>query len=365
MTNLHPLAGLKILDLSRVLAGPIATQILADLGATVIKIERPGTGDDTRAWGPPFLKDRDGRDTRDSAYYLCANRGKDTLEVDISRPEGQAVIHDYLATSDVLVENFKVGNLAKYGLGYDQLKDRYPKLIYCSITGFGQTGPLASEPGYDFIAQAMGGFMSVTGPVGGPPTKAGVAVSDYVTGLYAVIGILSAVHGRAATGRGTHVDLALLDCTIAMMTNVAQYYLTSGHTTPRVGNAHPTIVPYQEFPTRDGHVIVAVGNDHQFRIFSGVIGLDVLADDPRFATNAARVENRAALTALINDVMKTRTANDWVGALRAADVPVGPILTMDQVFQEPQVIARNMVINVDHPASDTPIKLVGSPIKMI
>jgi crotonobetainyl-CoA:carnitine CoA-transferase CaiB-like acyl-CoA transferase len=361
---MKPLAGLKVVDLTRVLAGPIATQILADLGADVTKIERPGAGDDTRAWGPPFLKDRQGNDTSESAYFLAANRGKKIVTLDLAKPVDQATVHAMLKDADILVENFKVGSLAKYGLGYDQLKDRYPRLIYASITGFGQTGPLSTEPGYDFIAQGMSGLMSMTGPVDGPPTKAGVAVSDYVTGLYAVIGILAAVQSRSQTGRGQHIDLALLDCTIAMMTNLAQSYLTSGIVPPRVGNAHPSIVPYQDFAAADGRVIIAVGNDHQFRILAQLCGHPEWADDARFATNRARVEHRDALIALIAPVIKARRVAEWVADLRAADIPVGPILRLDQVFAEPQVIAREMVMNVHHQGTDQDIKLVGSPIKM-
>lgn len=359
------LSGLRVLDLSRVLAGPVATQVLGDLGAEVIKIERPGSGDDTRAWGPPFLKDAHGNDTRESAYYLSANRNKKSVAVDIATPQGQKIIHDLIPHCDVLVENFKVGGLAKYGLAYDQLHPAYPRLIYASITGFGQNGPLASEPGYDFISQGMGGLMSVTGAIDGGPVKAGVAISDYVTGLYTVVGILSGLRARDVTGVGQHVDIALLDSTLAMMTNVAQYYLTSGMPQPRVGNAHATIVPYQEFQTLDGHVIVAVGNDHQFRVFARALGCAEWADDPRFETNSARVQHRMALLDLIRPVMATRTTIHWVETLRNVDVPVGPILTMDQVFAEPQVIARHMRVPLPHPAlSGQTTDVVGSPLKL-
>ncbi len=358
------LTGLRILDLSRVLAGPTATQILGDLGADIIKIERPGTGDDTRSWGPPFLKRDDGSDTTESSYYLCANRNKRSVAVDLSDPRGRKIIHDLIPHCDVLIENFKVESLAKYGLSYDQLKSMHPRLIYASITGFGQTGPLATEPGYDFLAQGMSGFMKITGPVDGPPTKAGVAISDYVTGLYAVIGILSALRARDVTGQGQHIDLSLLDCSLAMMSNVAQYYLTSDHTPARVGNAHATIVPYQEFETSDGHVIVAVGNDHQFRVFARTLGVEHWADDPRFKTNADRVANRHDLTALIAPVIKTRSMTDWVDVLRAVDVPVGPILSMDQAFDDPQAVARGAKIHMTHSATSTPIALVASPLKM-
>jgi crotonobetainyl-CoA:carnitine CoA-transferase CaiB-like acyl-CoA transferase len=359
------LSGIRVLDLSRVLAGPVATQILGDLGAEVIKIERPGPGDDTRAWGPPFLKDSQGHATHESAYYLSANRNKKSVAVDIATPQGQKIIHDLIPHCDVLVENFKVGGLSKYNLAYDQLKDRYPHLIYASITGFGQNGPLSSEPGYDFITQGMGGLMSVTGAVNGGPVKAGVAISDYTAGLYTVIGILSALRVRDITGVGQHVDIALLDSTLAMMTNVAQYYLTSGSPQPRVGNAHATIVPYQEFETLDGHVIVAVGNDHQFRVFARALGAENWADDPHFATNAARVQNRDTLLNLIRPVMAMHTTTHWVQTLRDVDVPVGPILNMDQVFAEPQVMARDMRIALPHPAlSGQTTDVVGSPLKL-
>lgn len=358
------LKNIRVLDLSRVLAGPVCTQILGDMGADVLKIEKPGAGDDTRSWGPPFLKDADGNNTTESAYYLSANRNKRSVAIDISTPEGQALIHRLLVKSDVLIENFKTGNLTKYGLDYAQLKDLYPQLIYCSITGFGQNGPLSSEPGYDFIVQGMGGFMAATGGPDANPTKAGVAVSDYVTGLYAAIGILGALNARHATGRGQHVDCALLDSTIAMMTNLAQYYLTSGTVAPRVGNAHSTIVPYQDFTTADGHVIVAVGNDHQFRTFVTTLGQPALADDIRFVHNRDRLANRAALLDILNPVMATRTTDAWVDLLRDVDVPVGPILKMDKVFAQPQVAAREMIVPMTHPLSPTPINLVGSPFKL-
>ncbi len=360
--TVHALQNIRVLDLSRILAGPICTQILGDLGADVIKIERPGTGDDTRSWGPPFLLDRNGAPTQESAYYLCANRNKRSLALDIARPEGQDIIHRLLEKSDVLIENFKVGGLEKYGLSYEQIKDRYPRLIYASITGFGQHGPLAHEPGYDFLAQGMGGLMAATGPAGDGPTKAGVAISDYVTGLYTAIGILSGLQARTYTGRGQHVDCALLDSTIAMMTNVAQYYLTSGAVAPRVGNAHSTIVPYQEFETSNGHVIIAVGNDSQFRIFAKMLGHEDWAQDPRFWTNAARVTHRETLISFIVPILKTRTTQVWVDACRDADIPAGPIYRMDQVFADPHVMTREMVTSLPHPLSQKPVDLVASPL---
>lgn len=358
------LSGLRILDLTRVLAGPICTQMLGDLGAEVIKIERPGTGDDTREWGPPFLQDEYGQDTAESAYYLCANRNKRSVAIDISRPEGQNLLHRLLAQCDVLVENFKVGSLAKYGLGYEQIRDRYPRLIYASITGFGQTGPLATEPGYDFLAQGMSGFMGVTGPIDGGPTKAGIAISDYVTGLYTVIGILAALNARTQTGRGQHVDSALLDCSIAMMTNVAQYFLTSGARPPRVGNAHTTVVPYQDFESADGHVIIVAGNDHQFRTLCTVMARTEWASDARFATNHDRVRHRDALLALMRPVIVGQTTAYWIEKLRAVDIPVGPIYQLDQVFTDPQVQAREMCIAMSHPASPSPVSLIGCALKL-
>ena len=358
------LQGLRVLDLSRILAGPTCTQILGDMGADIIKIERPCEGDDTRSFGPPFLKDANGQNTTESAYYLCANRNKRSVAIDIATPQGQDLIHQFLATSDILVENFKVGGLAKYGLSYDQINDRYPKLIYCSITGFGQTGPLATEPGYDFIAQGMSGFMAATGGAHDSPTKAGVAVSDYVTGLYAVIGILAALNARTHTGTGQHVDCALLDSTIAMMTNVAEYFLTTHHVPPRIGNAHSTIVPYQEFSTADGKIIVAVGNDTQFATFAATLGHPEWTIDPRFAHNTARVQNRDVLIDLITNVMLTRNTSDWLGLLRTARIPTGPILRADQVFDEPQVQARGMDIMMPHRLSPDPLHLVGSPLKL-
>ena len=358
------LDGLRVLDLTRVLAGPICTQLLGDMGADIIKIERPGQGDDTRAWGPPFLKGHDGNDTSESAYYLCANRNKRSVAIDIATLDGQNLIHRLLEQSDILIENFKTGGLEKYGLGYDQLRERYPRLIYCSITGFGQNGPLATEPGYDFLVQGMSGFMASTGAADNGPTKAGVAISDYVTGLYAAIGILAAVNARHTTGRGQMVDCSLLDSSIAMMTNVAQYFLTSGRTAPRVGNAHSTIVPYQEFQTADGYVIVAVGNDHQFAVLARTTGHPEWADDMRFKTNRDRVSNRDILIPLIALAIRTRTTDEWLKALREVDVPVGPIYTMDRVFSEPQAIARQMQIEMTHPAAPTPIQMVGCAVKM-
>ncbi len=356
------LKGLRVLDLSRVLAGPVCTQILGDLGAEILKIEKPGAGDDTRRWGPPFLKDRDGKDTAESAYYLSCNRNKKSIAIDIAKPEGQALIKRLARECDILIENFKVGGLEKYGLGYADLKKDNPRLIYCAISGFGQNGPLASEPGYDFMAQAMGGLMASTGAVDGEPMKAGIAIVDIMTGLYAAIGILSALHHRENTGEGQMVDLALFDVTLAAMTNLAQFYLTSGAPAPRQGNAHSTIVPYQAFAAKDGHIVIAVGNDTQFARFAKFLGQD-WAQDPHFATNTSRVRNRAALTPKIARIIAQKDMAHWVEGLRDIDVPVGPVNTMDQALEEPQAQARGMTIDMDHPLGES-IRLVGSPLKL-
>lgn len=358
------LDGLRILDLSRVLAGPVCTQILGDLGAQVIKIEKPGEGDDTRRWGPPFLKDKDGKDTQESAYYLSCNRNKQSVTIDISKPEGQSLIHALAAQSDVLIHNFKVGGLEKYGLGYEQIKDRYPHLIYVAISGFGQNGPLASEPGYDLMAQAMGGLMAHTGAAGSEPMKAGVALVDVMTGLYAAIGTLAALHARKTTGKGQMVDLGLFDVTLAAMTNIAQYYLTSSTVPERFGNAHSTIVPYQAFRAKDGHMVVAVGNDPQFRKFCACLGKPEWADDPRFAHNDARVKNRDVLVPLIADTLNTKTVGEWVPAFRDIDVPAAPVNAIDQAFAIDQAQARGMEITMNHPLSPAPVKLVGSPFHL-
>ena len=358
------LHGLRILDLSRVLAGPFCTQILGDLGADVIKIERPGAGDDTRYWGPPFLKDANGQDTAESAYYLSANRNKKSVAIDISKPEGQKLIHQLLEHSDVLIENFKVGGLEKYGLGYEDLKDKYPKLVYCAISGFGQNGPLAKEPGYDFLAQAMAGLMACTGAPGDEPMKVGVALSDIITGLFAAIGILASLRSRDETGKGQMVDLSLIDCTLASLTNIAQYYLTSGRTAPRLGNAHSTIVPYQAFEASDGHIILSIGNDGQFARFCDLAGKPEWAADEKFQTNSARVKHRGELVPQIEALIKTKTIDAWIALCRDHNVPCGPVNTMDRVFEEKQVQARDMKIQMEHALASAPIDLVGSPLKL-
>lgn len=358
------LSHIRVLDLSRVLAGPFCTQILGDLGAEILKIEKPGEGDDTRAWGPPFLKDAQGNDTTESAYYLSCNRNKKSVAIDIKSPDGQALIHKLLENSDILIENFKTGGLEKYGLGYEQLKDRYPRLIYTSITGFGQDGPMASEPGYDLLAQAMSGLMSVTGEPDGQPMKVGVALSDVMTGMMAAIGTLAALNSREQTGRGQRVDVALLDTSLASLTNLAQFYLTSGKPAKRWGNAHSTIVPYQAFAAADGHIVLAVGNNFQFGKFCHFIGKPEWASDERFATNAARVANRETLVPLIAAVLKANTVTHWVEGMQSIDVPCGPVQTMDQVFATPQIQARGMEIALEHPLAGGPAKLVGSPLHL-
>lgn len=358
-----PLSDIRVIDLSRVLAGPACTQILGDLGADVIKIERPGHGDDTRKWGPPFLQDRDGRDTGESAYYLSANRNKRSVAIDITTEEGQALVHALLAKADVMIENFKAGNLDKFGLGYDQVRERHPHIVYASITGFGQNGPQAQEPGYDFLAQALGGLMASTGEPGEAPMKVGVAVSDVLTGLYTAIGILAALHERKESGLGQRVDTALLDCTVASMVNLAQYYLTTGQVAPRLGNAHSTIVPYQVFATADGYIILAVGNDKQFRAFAEHAGKD-WAEDARFSTNSARVLNRALLVPAIEELMQLKATAEWTAILKSIDVPGGPVNDMSQVFAQPQIAAREMKIGMTHRSTGQAIDLVGSPIKL-
>ncbi|MEE3623842.1 CaiB/BaiF CoA-transferase family protein [Nitrospirillum sp. BR 11752] len=368
-----PLAGLKVLDMSRVLAGPSATQILGDLGADVVKVERPGQGDDTRTWGPPFLKDDAGQDTGESAYYLSANRNKRSLTLDFTTPAGKALALQLVSHADVLVENYKTGTLARYGLAYEDLRDAYPRLIYCSITGFGHTGPYAARAGYDYLVQGMGGFMSLTGEPEGQPLKAGVAVADLMTGTYAAIAILAALRHRDLTGRGQSIDLSLFDTQVAWLSHPGQYYLTSGQLAPRVGNAHPTIVPYQTFATSDGWIILAIGNDEQFARFCHLTGNAAWASDPRFATNQARVRHRDVLVPLVATVMQAQTSQFWIDALETLGVPCGPINTIDKVFGDPQVAARDMRVTLPHPqaggtgpaGSGLPgtVELIGSPMK--
>ncbi len=358
------LEGIVVLDLSRVLAGPVCTQILGDLGATIIKIEKPDKGDDTRQWGPPFLKDAQGNNTHESAYYLSCNRNKKSVTVDISKAEGQNIILRLAAKADILIHNFKVGGLEKYGLGYTQIHEKFPSLIYTAISGFGQTGPLAHEPGYDLMAQAMGGLMGHTGADGAEPTKAGVALVDVMTGLYAAIGTLAALNSRHQTGKGQLVDVALLDVTLASMTNLAQFYLTSGQAPKRYGNAHATIVPYQSFEALDGHMVVAVGNDHQFARFAKALGKDSWAQDPLFMHNDARVANRDVLVPMISSVLLQKTVADWVDIFQKIDVPAAPVNSIDKVFAIDQIQHRGMEIKMPHPAAPHDISLVGSPLHL-
>jgi formyl-CoA transferase len=363
----NALGHIRVLDLTRVLAGPWCAQNLADLGADVIKIERPGAGDDTRAWGPPYLRDAEGRDTTEAAYYLAANRGKRSVTLDISTPEGQEVVRALARQSDVILENYKVGQLKKYGLDYESLQREKPDLVYCSVTGFGQDGPYAQRPGYDFIIQGMGGFMSITGErddlPGGGPQKAGIAISDLMTGMYSTIAVLAALTHRDRTGEGQYIDMALLDVQVAMLANMTTNYLASDNPPKRWGNAHPNIVPYQTFATADGHIIVAVGNDAQYRRFVDVGGRPELATDERFATNPMRVRYRDTLVPLLAEMVKTRTKQEWIAALEAAGVPCGPINNLDEVFEDPQVVARGMRIDLPHPSGGK-VKLVGSPMRM-
>ena len=361
------LTHLKVLDLTRVLAGPWCTQTLADLGADVIKVERPGSGDDTREWGPPYARDADGHDTTEAAYYLAVNRNKRSVTIDLAKPEGQDLVRRLAAQSDVLVENYKVGQLAKYGLDYAGLAKIKPDLVYCSVTGFGQTGPYAHRPGYDFIIQGMGGFMSVTGErddlPGGGPQKAGVAIADLFTGAHATIAILAALAHRDRTGEGQHVDVGLLDVQVAMMANMASNYLASGQAPKRWGNAHPNIVPYQVFHAADGWIIVATGNDGQWRRFVAAGGEPQLADDPRFATNPMRVRARDELVPLLDAMVARKSKKEWIDALEAAGVPCGPINDLAEVFDDPQVRARGMRVDLPHPTAGT-VSVPGSALKL-
>ena len=372
MTTPTALNGLKVLDLSRVLAGPWASQMLADLGADVVKVERPGSGDDTRAWGPPWLQDTEGRDTQDAAYFFCANRNKRSITIDMATPDGQRLLQRLAAEADVVLENFKVGGLRPYGLDHETLCARHPRLIYCSITGFGQTGPYAGRAGYDFLIQGMGGLMSVTGrsdaEEGAGPQKVGVALTDVMTGLHAAIGILAALHHRERTGLGQHIDLALLDVQVAALANQAGNYLISGQVPGRMGNAHPNIVPYQDFPTADGDMVLAIGNDGQFARFCALAGRAEWATDLRFATNAARVAHRTALIPLLRQTTVMRTTAEWIRSLESQAVPCGPIHRLDEVFADPQVRARGLRVELPHalagsvPGVANPIRLSATPV---
>ena len=370
-TNTGPLKGLRILDMSRILAGPTCTQILGDLGADVIKIERPGAGDDTRKWGPPYVKDADGNDTSESAYYLCANRNKRSLTVDITKAEGQELIRKLAAKCDVLIENYKVGGLKKYGLDYPSMKDEFPDLIYCSISGFGQTGPKSHRLGYDFMIQAMGGIMSVTGEPDGSPMKVGVGIADVMCGMYAAVSILAAIRHRdqsgnsAAGGNGQHIDLSLLDSQAAWLINSGSNYLTSGENQHRLGNAHPNIVPYQVFQTSDSFFVLAVGNEIQFRKFCEFAGAPDLPEDPRFKTNTDRVKNRNILAPMLTELTQRNSTQFWLEGLEKLQVPCGPVNTIKDVFDDPQIQHREMEISLPHPLSGKgDVSLIGSPVKM-
>lgn len=360
------LGHLKVLDLTRVLAGPWATQNLADMGAEVIKVERPGKGDDTRAWGPPFLKDTQGQDTREAAYYLSTNRGKKSITLDLASSEGQQIIRELVRDADVVVENYKVGTLARYGLSYEDLRPLNPRLVYCSITGFGQSGPYAALPGYDFVFQGMGGLMSITGAPdgepGGGPMKSGVAITDLLTGMYASTAILAALEHRNVSGEGQYIDMALLDCVVAINGYQAMSYFLSGKPPRRMGNAHPNMVPYQVFCCQEGELIVAVGNDSQYAAFCEVIGRPDLARDLRFTTVEGRNRNRLALIPQVAAQMLTRTMGEWVAKLEAASVPCGPINDLQQVFDDPQVRHRQMQLSLPH-ASGADIPSLASPIR--
>jgi len=362
----RPLTDIRVLDLSRILAGPWCSQIFADLGAEVVKIERPGKGDDTRRWGPPFIRDREGRETAEAAYFQCANRAKKSVTIDIGKAQGQALIRELAACSDVLLENFKVGDLDRYGLGHEQIRAINPRIVYCSITGFGQNGPYRDRAGYDFMIQGMGGLMSVTGErdgaPGGGPQKVGVAIADLMTGMYSAVAVMAALWERNASGSGQHIDMALLDTQVAWLANQNLNYLVSGEVPQRLGNAHPNITPYDVFATRDGDVIVAIGNDAQYARYCRVAGLEALIDDPRFADNAKRVANRDALRALLEPAMRGRTTAEWIRLLEPLGVPCGPINRLDQVFADPQVRHRRMQVDVAHPVAGS-LPLVANPIK--
>jgi len=364
------LSGVRVLDLSRILAGPSATQILGDLGADVIKIEHPTRGDDTRKWGPPFVRDDDGNETSESSYYTSANRNKQSVAIDISSPKGADLVRQLAAGSDIFIENFKVGGLSKYGLDHETLRAQHPHLIYCSITGFGQTGPYAPRAGYDFLIQAMGGLMSITGEPEGQPIKAGVAVSDLMAGMYALSGVLAALYKRdrdfARTGEkiGQHLDISLLDTQVAWLSNVGMHHLISGERPPRLGNAHASIVPYRVFEVADGHVIIAAGKDRQFASWCDVAGCDDLKTDARFMTNEGRVRNRKLLEDQMETVMCARSQADWIASMEAAGVPCGPVNAVDQVFQDPHIKARGMQVDLPHAAAaGGTIPQIASPLK--
>lgn len=362
-----PLTHVRVLDLSRVLAGPWAAQNLGDLGAEIIKIERPGSGDDTRGWGPPYLKDASGKDTPEAAYFASVNRNKKSVTLDIGKPGGQAIVRELAAKCQVVIENYKVGTLARYGLGYEDLKKINPAIVYCSVTGYGQDGPYAPRPGYDFVFQGMGGLMSITGErdgqPGAGPQKVGIAVTDVLTGMYASVAILAALNHAERTGQGQYIDMALLDTIVAFNANQIVSFFCSGNIPKRYGNAHAQVVPYEVFPTSDGHIILAIGNDGQFKRFCEVAGCAQLADEERFKTNSARIIHRAELIPLIADVMRTRTKKEWIAVLEAATVPCGPINNMKEVFEDPQVRHRDLRVDIPHPLGGT-APVVRSPLRL-
>ena len=360
-----PLDGLKVFDLTRVLAGPHCTQLLGDLGAEVIKVERPGSGDDTRGFAPPFQRDDKGEDTSESAYYTGANRNKRSITIDIGTPEGQALAKKLMADCDILVENFKVGTLKRYGLGYEQLKAEFPRLIYCSITGFGQTGPYAPRPGYDGLIQAMGGVMSLTGVPDGEPMKVAVPICDLMAGMYASVGILAAVRHQAATGEGQFIDIGMLDTHVGWLANQGMNYLATGENPKRIGNQHPNILPYQVMTTSDGYIVLSVGNDPTFERFCKLAECEELLEDERFQTNAARVSNRDHVTETLNEITKKKPSDWWLENLEKEKIGSGPINNLEEVFADPHVIAREMVIEMAHPATGSkPMKLIANPIKL-
>lgn len=359
-----PLQGIRIFDLSRILAGPTCTQLLGDLGADVIKVERPGVGDDTRRWGPPYVKDADGNDTAESAYYLTSNRNKRSIALDISTTRGQEIARKMIAQCDVVIENFKVGDMARYGLSYADLKDANPRLVYCSISGFGQTGPYAPRAGYDLLAQGLGGVMSVTGDPDRAPMKVGVGIADLMCGMYATVAILAALHHREKTGQGQYIDLALLDTQVAWLINVALNYFLSGNVPARMGNEHPNIAPYNVYLCSDGYVILAVGNDGQFRKLCDFAGDPEFADDERFATNESRLANRDAMNERLGKLMESRPCTVWIGGLAKLGVPCSPVNDIAGVFADPQVIHRGMKISVPHPLSGSgSVDLLANPIR--
>lgn len=359
------MSGVRVLDLSRILAGPSAAQLLGDLGADVVKVEKPGEGDDTRKWGPPFVQDADGEATSESAYYLCANRNKRSIEIDIASAEGQALILRLLENTDVLVENYKVGGLSGYGLAYDQIKAKFPRLVYCSITGFGQTGPYATRAGYDFLIQGMGGIMSLTGDPEGQPMKVGVGISDVMTGMYAAVGILAALRHRDLTGQGQQIDVSLLDAQVAWLINAGTSYLNTQENPVRLGNGHPNIVPYQVFATADDPIIIAAGNDKQFRKLCEIADMAALADDPQFATNVARVNNRQAVVDAFSQALQKKPRNDWLAECERVGVPSGPVNKLSQVFNDPHIQHRGAEVRMPHPlAGSGEVSLIANPLKL-